>query len=113
MGGGELKKQVATSQIFLVTPVNPRRPQKEGETLPLLLETEVTDEVGRRLAGPHACGRAEILSDGRVAITPSRSAAGRTAQALLADDIIDAVLWNGSLRLRVFDEPLTDDPGDA
>ncbi len=56
--------------------------------------------------GRHPSGKAEVLADGRLRITILDTAAGRHAIAMLRDDLLDAVLVNGTVRLRVYDEPL-------
>jgi hypothetical protein len=86
---------------FLVTPINPRPPVKEKEVLPVMLEQMVIDHVGSREPGPHSCGKAEVLSDGRLLVTLVNIEAGRAAEGLMRVDALDAVHWQGTVRLRV------------
>ncbi|HSL24658.1 MAG TPA: hypothetical protein VLA54_00130, partial [Acidimicrobiia bacterium] len=50
------------------------------------------------LLGP--CGRATVLADGRLSIALLDTAGGRWAAGLLADDLVDVVLWQGTVGLR-------------
>ena len=88
---------------FVVTPINPRPPQRAGEVLPVSLEQTIFDHTGHDDAGPHASGKAEVLPDGRLRISIIDTNAGRHAIAMLKDDLLDAVLWKGTVRLRVQD----------
>lgn len=56
--------------------------------------------------GPHVCGGAEVLADGRLRVTVNDTLAGRHAIAMIRDDVLDVVLWKGTVRLRVHNEPL-------
>jgi hypothetical protein len=57
----------------------------------LVLEQVVEDGVGRWRNGPHTIGWVERSSGGvRIKLVPT--AAGRTARALLAEDLLDVVL---------------------
>jgi hypothetical protein len=71
------------------------------------LEQTIFDHTGHHDYGPHPCGKAEVLPDGRLFVSIVDTNAGRTAAAMLKVDLLDAVLWDGSVRLRVHDEPLT------
>jgi len=66
------------------------------------MDQNVMDRYGRNRPGPHPVGRAEVLQDGRLAISLINIDAGRTAQALLADDLLDAFRWGDrpTIRLR-------------
>ena len=86
--------------VFTVTPINPRKPSKEGEVLPVSLEQTISGLSGHPDKGPHPAGKAEILPDGRLRISIVDTNAGRHAAAMLRDDMIDVVLWQGSVRLR-------------
>lgn len=90
--------------VFKVSPVNPRPPARAGEVLPVFLEQSVTI-YGHTSAGPHRTGNALVLPDGRLEVTILDTNAGRHAIAMIRDDLVDAVHWKGSVRLRV--------PGDA
>lgn len=85
---------------IVVTPVNPRKPLREGEVLPVSLEQTINDHTGHPRAGPHPVGKATVLRDGKLSITLIATLAGRDAAALLADDVLDAVLFEGKVRLR-------------
>lgn len=75
--------------VFLVD--SPRR-LPAGTTMRVLMVQEV-EAHGRRSPGPHSVGKAEVLGDGRLSIwITERTAAGRVAKGLLADDVLDAVV---------------------
>lgn len=66
------------------------------------MDHNVQDRFGRNRPGPHSVGRAEVLANGRLAIWVSEhSDAGRTARALLADDILDVVLMGPEPTVRL------------
>lgn len=87
--------------VFTVTPINPRKPLREGEVLPVSLEQEVTGLTGHPEKPPHPAGKAEVLPDGRLRISIIDTVAGRHAIAMLQDDLLDVVLWKNTVRLRV------------
>ena len=56
----------------------------------------------RKAAGPHSVGQAEVLQDGRLALWLAETTEpGRTARALLADDILDMVLVGSEPTIRL------------
>ncbi|HEX5721979.1 MAG TPA: hypothetical protein VFZ06_04430 [Acidimicrobiia bacterium] len=71
-----------------------------GTTIPVFLEQTITDR-GHDTAGPHRTGKARVLPDGRLEISITDTNAGRHAIGMLADDLLDAVHWQGTVRLRV------------
>ncbi len=85
-------------ETILVRPSGPPR----GLTPGIKLRLEIDQIIDRR-PGPHRAGRAEVLEDGRLALSFVDTEAGRTARALVADDILDVVLWGPrpTVRLRV------------
>jgi hypothetical protein len=92
------------AEWFVRMPINPRPPQKAGETMRVSLEQEVYRAGHRDGSPPHVCGTAEVLSDGRLRLSFIDTDAGRTAAAMIKDDLLDVVLWNGTVRLRVHNE---------
>jgi hypothetical protein len=85
---------------FVVRPINPRPPQRAGEALPVSLDQTILDHTGHDDKGPHPCGKAEVLPDGRLRISILHTNAGRQAIGMLEDDLLEVVLWSGSVRLR-------------
>jgi hypothetical protein len=68
-----------------------------------MLRVELAQRVGDRGWGPHVVGEAETFEGGKVKLfITTITEAGRTAVALLADDILDAVIWGSKpvVRLR-------------
>jgi hypothetical protein len=85
------------TQRFMAEPLGAER-----LTPGVTLRVELDQSVDRR-PGPYLVGRAEVLQDGRLAIwLTEASEAGRTARGLLADDVLDVVLWGSRpvVRLR-------------
>jgi hypothetical protein len=90
--------------VTLLRPLNPRR-LTPGVRLRVELDQIVEEPgpFGRRRPGPHRVGRAEVLDDGRLAVwITGASEAGRMAQALLAEEMVDVWLWGSrpTVRLR-------------
>ena len=92
--------------MLMVTPINPRPPLRAGEVLRVSLEQTILDRFGHNDIGPHPAGKAEVLPDGRLRISILDTDAGRSAIGMLNDDLLDAVLWKNTVRLRVHDELL-------
>ena len=89
--------------VFVVEPINPRKPLRAGEVLPVSLEQTISGFSGHHEKGPHPVGRAETLPNGKLRISITDTNAGRHAIAMLADDLLDTVHWKGTARLRVID----------
>ena len=70
----------------------------------VVLEQTIVGLGGHDAKGPHPSGKAEVMADGRLRISILDTEAGRHAIAMLHDDLLDVVLWNGTVRLRVHDE---------
>ena len=85
-------------------PLNARPPKQPGETMLVSLEQTISGNTGRPEKGPHVCGRAEVLHDGRVRLEMVDTNAGRTAASMIKDDLLDVVLWGGTVRLRIHEE---------
>ena len=85
---------------FVVMPVNPRPPLRAGEVLRVSLDQTIADHTGHDEKGPHPCGKAEVLPDGRLLISILDTNAGRHAIGMLRDDMLDVVLSGGTVRLR-------------
>ena len=68
--------------------------------MPVSLEETISGPSGHPEKGPHRAGTAEVLPDGRLGISIIDTNAGRHAIGMLRDDMIDVVLWQGSVRLR-------------
>jgi hypothetical protein len=88
------------STTFVVTPANPRLPRRNGEVLGVALDQTIAGHSGGDDKGPHPCGKAEVLADGRLRISTLHTNAGRHAIAMLEDDMLDVVLVADRVRLR-------------
>lgn len=63
-----------------------------GHRHPVLLEQVVSDGVGRWRNGPHPVGWVERTAPGGIRIRLVSTAAGRTARALMEEELLDVVL---------------------
>jgi hypothetical protein len=71
-----------------------------GRRLLLVLDAPITDRrTHRQLPGPHVCGWLEKLGPDRVKIRLVPTEAGRTARALLEEELLDVALSRDSVRL--------------
>jgi hypothetical protein len=71
-----------------------------GQRLRLMLDQPIVDQTTHRLRpGPHVSGWVEKLAPDRVRIRLVPTEAGRTAAALLEDQLLDVVLERDSVRL--------------
>ena len=71
-----------------------------GGGVAVSLEQTISGISGRPEKGPYPAGKAEIIPDGRLRISIIDSNAGRHAAGLIRDDMIDVMLWQGSVGLR-------------
>ena len=75
--------------VFIID--SPRR-LAPGTSLPAWLD-QIVGTYPRRRPGPHAAGKAEVLGDGRLAVTFTEGAqAGREARAFIEDDGLDVTV---------------------
>jgi hypothetical protein len=74
---------------------------RPGVTLPLVLEHQVFDGFHSR-PGPHRVGVVETYEDGRLLLKVLPTAEGKTAQAMLAEGLLDVAVEGGTVWLGVW-----------
>ena len=86
---------------FIATPLPGGSEPTPGAVLPVRLHHTVANHVGDSEPGPHPVGKAETLPDGRLSLWLADTKAGRTARALLEDEIVDCYVSGSPPAVRL------------